>query len=74
MLVMMNSHILEYSHVLMIHVFNPLGQWETDHRGVVVGVVVEVVEVVGGELDELTDLTLEESANLTDTVEMTNRQ
>lgn len=57
----------------MIHVFLPLGQWETDHQGVVVGVV-EVVEVVGGESDELTDLTLEESVTLIDTAETTDRE
>lgn len=57
----------------MSHVFLLLGQWETGHRGVVEEVV-GVVEVVGGESDDLTDLNLEESVNLNDTVEMTNRE
>lgn len=57
----------------MIRVFLHVGQQETDHRGVVVGVVVDV-EVVDGESDELTDLTLGENVNLTDTAEMTNRE
>lgn len=58
----------------MIHVCLISGQWEKDHRGVVEEVVGEVVVVGGGESDDLTDLTLEESVNLTDTVEMTNRK
>lgn len=36
--------------------------------------VVGVAEVVGGESDELTDLTLEESVNLNDTAVTINRE
>lgn len=57
----------------MTNVFLPLDQWETDHQGVVVEVV-GVVEAVDGESDELMDLTLEESVNLIDTAETTNRE
>lgn len=57
----------------MIHAVTPVGRRETDHRGVVVEVVVDV-EVVGGESDAVTGSILGESVNLSDTAEMTKRE